>query len=57
MKLVRPALREPKYGALAAREAKFIYVALAPALCRTGVCMKQFLECWAGIDIGKRETT
>jgi hypothetical protein len=57
MKLVRPALREPKDGALEAREAKFIYVALAPALCRTGVGMKQFLECCAGIDIGKREMT
>jgi len=57
MKLVRLALREPKDGALEAREAKFIYVALAPALCRTGVGMKQFLECCAGIDIGKREMT
>jgi hypothetical protein len=37
MKLVRLALREPKDGALEAREAKFISVALAPALCRTGV--------------------
>ena len=37
MKLVRLALREPKDGALEAREAKFIYVALAPELCRTGV--------------------
>lgn len=57
MKLVRLALREPKNGAREAREAKFIYVALAPALCRTGVGMKQFLECCAGIDIGKREMT
>jgi hypothetical protein len=56
MKLVRPALREPKDGALEAREAKFIYVALAPALCRTGVGMKQFLECCAGIDIGNFAT-
>jgi hypothetical protein len=37
MKLVRLALREPKDGALEAREAKVISVALAPALCRTGV--------------------
>jgi Transposase len=57
MKLVRLALREPKDGALEAREAKVIYVALASALCRTGVGMKQFLECSAGIDIGKREMT
>jgi hypothetical protein len=57
MKLVRLALREPKDGALEAREAKFIYVALAPVLCRIGVGMKQFLECCAGIDIGKREMT
>ena len=55
MKLVRLALREPKDGALEAREAKFIYGALAPELCRIGVGMKQFLECCAGIDIGKRE--
>jgi hypothetical protein len=51
MKLVRLALREPKDGALEAREAKVIYVALAPAFCRTGVGMKQFLECCADIDI------
>src|SRR5216683_4157807 len=32
-------------------------VALAPALCRTGAGMRKFLECCAGIDIGKREIT